>query len=73
MWFAAYADYVHSTDFRRVLGCMNQASFPEEMFQLHVKDFQLAFGISNGQTILPFVKSAIGSVLFVNVYLMPKS
>ena len=43
------------------------------MFQLHVKDYQLAYGLAENNIAKPYIKKSIGSVCFVNVYLMPKS
>lgn len=43
------------------------------MFQLHVKDFQLSYAVGNDKEVRPYIRKAVGSVCFVNVYLMPKS
>lgn len=45
------------------------------MFQLHVRDYQLSYTRcpKNQSQDMPFINPVIGSVCFVNVYLMPKA
>lgn len=42
------------------------------MFQLHVKDYQLVYGRCQDSDTKPFLKQSVGSVCFVNCYLMLK-
>lgn len=75
MWFATFNRYVTSHAMRERLNQLpvEFSAFPIEMFQLHVKDYELAYAsIEEGLT-LPVIRKQENKVVFVNLYLMPVS
>ena len=63
---------------RMILERLTRKSFPKEMFQLHVKDFQLEFAtVSDYQMrqpkVFPMVSFKKGKIVFLQIYLMPRA